>query len=514
MFNESFFPTPNNVIKKMIDPFYSVLSDLSILEPSAGKGNILDYVKTKINSQRNHYKDTNVPDNLYACEIEPELKMILQEKGYKVIGDDFLSYSGTCYFDLILMNPPFNNGDKHLLKAWETLKEGDIVCLLNSETINNPFSESRKLLAKIIKDNNGIIENIGSVFNDAERTTGVQVSIVRLKKKAKESELDFKFESVTKDKNKFGELDENVLKDGVATRDIVGNMMLQYERLREGFVDYMKAIEKIDYYKQSLFSQYFNLETVIEESIKKGKTNNQKFNLFCDETKQGIWNEVLSKLNVQKFMTKAVRDNFQKWGKNQGYMDFTKENVASLVNMLFENSGMIMEKAVIDVFDLFTTYHKENRCYQEGWKTNDKWKVNKKVILPRFISMGYGGYYETYHHYNEFDDIDKVMCYLTGKNYDHFNELEEGKSYEYNARDREKDYKMISLKNAVGRSRIGDTGKTESEFFHLRCYKKGTVHIEFKDKFLWQEFNMRACSGKNWLPEAEQKEWKEKLKKL
>ncbi|MCP4761329.1 MAG: DUF4942 domain-containing protein, partial [archaeon] len=51
-----------------------------------------------------------------------------------------------------------------------------------------------------------------------------------------------------------------------------------------------------------------------------------------------------------------------------------------------------------------------------------------------------------------------------------------------------------------------------SEFFNFRCYKKGTLHLHFKDDWLWEEFNMRACAGKNWLPEAEREKWEEERK--
>ena len=39
------------------------------------------------------------------------------------------------------MNPPFSEGDKHLLKAINIMKNGgQIVCILNAETIKNPYS--------------------------------------------------------------------------------------------------------------------------------------------------------------------------------------------------------------------------------------------------------------------------------------------------------------------------------------------------------------------------------------
>jgi hypothetical protein len=230
------------------------------------------------------------------------------------------------------------------------------------------------------------------------------------------------------------------------------------------------------------------------------------FNRFTDKMKSEIWKVVLSKINIQRFMTDAVRKNFNQFCAAQGAMDFTKENVANLITMIFENKEMILEQAIVDVFDMFTRYHNENRCHIEGWKTNDKWKVNRKIILPNWVRFGeymsasdirqYGDKFKTnYSYHSEYSDIDKVMCYISGKNYDQCHTIYEAL-----------DYRFTQLGNVKGGS---FDGTCESEFFNMRFFKKGTLHIEFKDKHLWQEFNMRACAGKQWLPEAEERKWKE-----
>ncbi|GAB3731674.1 hypothetical protein GCM10027594_13610 [Hymenobacter agri] len=93
------------------------------------------------------------------------------------------------------MNPPFSNGDRHLLKAWDVVAGGgDVVCLLNTETLANPYSETRQLLARLIEDH-GTSEALGAVFTEAERPTNVGVSLVRLHKPAKADRLTFEFSS-------------------------------------------------------------------------------------------------------------------------------------------------------------------------------------------------------------------------------------------------------------------------------------------------------------------------------
>lgn len=492
MFGKEFFPTPKNVIRKMLAPYttgskrHDDYLQLSILEPSAGKGDILDFIK---DNYRQHGCE------LYCMEINPELQFILQEKGYRLLANDFLTYNGDHFFDLIVMNPPFSNGDEHLLHAWQLMEEGDIVCLLNAETIDNPYTERRKLLAKIILDH-GSVERLGQVFSNSENKTNVEVVMIRLTKKSDKKKFDFDFARVTSEGGM--ELNEELLKNRIATNDVIGNMILQYGKLKEYYTEYLRAMEGLSFYSEGLLTQYCNFTEIIQQ----GHGSKQKnYNGFADAMKGQIWQVIIQKLNIQKYMTHKVRSNFAQFCKAQGALDFTKENVAALVQFIFDNRHTILESAIGEVFDIFTQYHKENRCHVEGWKTNDHWKVNRKIILPYWVT--FEGRWEqldsfslSHSRYSEYSDIDKVMCYLSGKNFDECHTI-----------CRALEWKFKKLGNVKAGS---FDGTCESQFFKLRFFKKGTLHIEFKDPWLWEEFNMRACAGKNWLPDGERKAWEKK----
>lgn len=493
MFDFEFFPTPKSIISRMVRP-YKDIHNLTILEPSAGRGAILDYLK----DNNHHYKL-----KLYCCEIDKDLQYQLAEKNYKIISEDFLQYTGDHYFDLILMNPPFSKGADHLLKAWEVLHEGDICCLLNAETIKNPHTEKRKLLAKIIEQN-GTVEYLGDCFKMAENKTDVEVALIRLKKKATGNRLNFTFEQVTNEKEI--KLDEHTFNNPLAVRDVIGNMILQYDKLKENFVEYLRIMEGLKFYAQGLLPERKSIFEIIKSIT--GSNQKERYNDFSDKMKMEIWEVIIDKMGMERYMTYQVRQNFAKFIETQGAMDFTKENVSNLIKTLLLNGQSILQNAITDVFDIFTKYHDENRVYVEGWKTNSKWKVNKRIILPNYVDCSWGNQYqENYHHRNEYSDIDRVMCYITGKRYEDF--TEPIKEYAYDVKDCDKEFKMKSIQQAIRQTRVGDSSLQESEFFFLRSYKKGTLHLEFKDKDLWQEFNMRACSGKRWLPEAEEKEWRE-----
>ena len=203
-----------------------------------------------------------------------------------------------------------------------------------------------------------------------------------------------------------------------------------------------------------------------------------------------IWLHIIEQLKIEKYMTNRVHNDFISKIRDMGNMAINEQNIKKVITAVIQNSGSILEQNVVDVFDLFTKYYKENRCHVKGWKTNDRWKVNKKIILPYYIKF-YDGWETQYHidygRSSEFADIEKCMCYISGKRYENIHHLSD----------------------RIAQVTVGDSSIHTSAFFDFRCYKKGTIHLYFKDEWLWKEFNMRACAGKNWLPEAEKKEWQD-----
>ncbi len=159
-----------------------------ILEPSAGKGNI---IKALINKGYKGSIDFIEPVKEF-CNIVKNIKIgeehvkSLYSHSYEskpkyphYAGRNFLSFETFKLYSLIIMNPPFGNGDKYLLKAINIMQNGGrIVCLLNSETLNNPYSNIRKGLQHKLREYEAKITDLGQAFKYAERKTEVNVSIV------------------------------------------------------------------------------------------------------------------------------------------------------------------------------------------------------------------------------------------------------------------------------------------------------------------------------------------------
>lgn len=164
-----FYPTPKTLLDQIFEGADWKKIE-TVLEPSAGKGDIVEYI---------HQQDSEI--DIDCIEIEENLQHILTGKGYRLVWDNFLTYQTAKRYDLIVMNPPFSNGDEHLLKALKMQKDGGmILCILNAETLKNPWSLRRKELQQKLKLYQADISFLTSPFHNAERSTEVDVAVVKV----------------------------------------------------------------------------------------------------------------------------------------------------------------------------------------------------------------------------------------------------------------------------------------------------------------------------------------------
>ncbi len=232
MFNNTFYPTPETIANKMLEGIDFTFIQ-TVLEPSAGKGDLIAAVQAKNDSNKYSYNHHSI--DIDAVEIDPNLRALLKGNEIRVVHDNFLTMHTSKHYDLIVMNPPFSEGDKHLLKALEMQQNGGrVVCLLNAETIRNPYSNTRKDLVRKLKEYDASIEYVQNAFRDAERKTDVEVAIVKVKipEKKPESKIlqDLRKESVIPEdetESSFG---------GIVVNDVIKAAVQSYEfELKAGF---------------------------------------------------------------------------------------------------------------------------------------------------------------------------------------------------------------------------------------------------------------------------------------
>lgn len=511
MFNEEFYPTPPEVAKRMWQQ--ADCHRKTVLDPSCGKGDLLE----KLNGDFYYtYKDRDgdeigywtKPDNLFGIEIEPELQAIAKSKGVTIIGNDFLTTVIEPRIDVIYMNPPFSNGDEHLLRAWDIIAPGGVVvCLLNEETINNPYTKKRELLKNIVEQH-GEVENWGPCFANAERPTNVNIACVTLSKPAEKSRFEYKADGFQTEQKARFQSEELVEAGGIVKADMLLALERAYGECKTAFGDLLIALSKAESIASTFVEQRgYSLVNVID-IIKEANTNEQRYEIFVNRLRKQAWKYIIDKTKLRDVATSRLRKDFDSFIDEQSNIAFTKENIIAVIEMLYFNRGSYIQKAVSDVFDQMISFDKENKIHWEGWKTNDAYKVNHKVIMPSVVQFEkqYSSNPWSFSYYggtrNFLNDIDIAMCFVSGRNINEVNQLENAIAN--------------CLKRANSRKDVEST-KGCSTFFEFQFYKKGTLHLWFKDKEVWMKFNLIAAAGKMWLPsndiKAQEAEERDRMKK-
>ncbi|MBQ1784622.1 MAG: PLxRFG domain-containing protein [Gammaproteobacteria bacterium] len=150
----------------------------SVLEPSAGKGDMADAAK-------------EAGADVDVIEINGNLRGILEEKGHNVVAHDFMSFETDKRYDVVLMNPPFENGQDmaHTRKAWELVKPGGRLVSILGAGVTFNSSKAHQEFRAWVDEMGGALEKLpeGS-FKGSDQSTGTNAVYLVLDKPEVEAE--------------------------------------------------------------------------------------------------------------------------------------------------------------------------------------------------------------------------------------------------------------------------------------------------------------------------------------
>lgn len=467
MFNSTFYPTPSHLASK-VAWLFNDLDRGYVLDPSAGAGALLDAVKKRYEHEYNRR-----PPKLYAVEIDANLRAILYDKGYPIAGEDFLTYWPVVQFTHILMNPPFDRAEDHLLHAWEILVKGKIACIYPKAALEGKNAKERLVLT-VIEDNGGKVEDIGQPFAKAERPTDVECVIITLEKKPDPtlSGLDFATKNDRPDPD-LADADQEM-----TINSFVGDLLAAYNATIEDTAAYNLARTRIKRHAAPFLSYYDGSKNPIEAADAVDDPF-ERYNLFVELITASAWSAVFHHPSFRRILTKRAREMFDEFLAKQKRVDFNEHNIKALFAALVARQDDLLNAAIGDAFDTMTRWHDENREHVEGWKSNEAYKVKRRCIIPNGVRLSWGKFEVEYSgRRREFDDIDRALCVVTGRNFD----------------------TITTIVKAIEQRPMFQ--EATSTFFDLRWFKKGTVHLTWLDEQVRRDFNIAAARGRGWLPPA------------
>ena len=512
--NPDFYPTPKEVIDRMMMS-ENVIGKV-ILEPSAGSGNIVDWLKGQ------GAKD------VIACENDEHCRKLLAGK-CRLIADDFLTVTAeqVSHVDYIVMNPPFSHGAQHIMHAFEIAPPGcTVIALCNDDNFESGYgwgdrdkSKHKRLLQENI-ELHGYKEYLGEVFKTAERKTDVSVALVKL---FKEGDGDNEWDGYMFDQTDTDMLNANDA-EGLVQYNVIREIVNRFVSAVKMFDDVMAATEKIND-----TARYFDFVTTKDDD---GNEKQKRQDYGCPpirfmavdsstdrstvvtreeykkQLKKYYWHVIFAKLKMGKYETESLRQQMNRFIEKQENVPFTMGNIYKVIDMIVQTHGQRMHKALVEAFEYICGFSAENSTAGETWKTNANYMVNRKFIVP-YMCDGYDWKYTSAYSMarkqvarpylctsgssvQKMYDVTKALCYLTGRDYGTIGAL----PGEYNGVQANWNEWFVW------------------GFFRCKGFKKGTMHFEFLDEDVWLKFNEEVAKTKGWSLPKKGDGWQQSPSKL
>lgn len=539
---QGFYPTPPELAKQLLEGLdFSKIK--SVLEPSAGSGNLIDAVAEKLYLANGYTRYAEYRTNVDAIEIDPALQALLtyswggqyvdklreessqikekwdnEERCYiplseadslrknelesernkrscvtfHLIHDDFLTYGGRTKYDLIVMNPPFADGDAHLLKALAVMQPygGEIRCILNAETIRNPYTNRRKVLIDQLGKYGATVTFTENAFVDAERPTDVEVALISVSLPSPTVNS-----RIWDDMEKANPIQESEVEEctGIAPGTEVEAALRQYQMELDGGLTLIREYKALQPYIRPYVKKpegrWYGDDSMLTLSVGKGNDNLEK--RYVRYVRRKYWHNLLHKDEITGQMTSSLQEKYRDMVEELENYDFSEFNIRKLLTEMNAEMCQGVEDTIMALFQRMTGEHSyypefsKNIHLYNGWKTNQAHKIGQKVILPCngvFSSCSWDrDSMSEYTMNSTISDIEKVLDYLAGDRH----------GCAWNT--------ARHLQIAAQTSQSKDI---PCKYFSVTFYKKGTMHIKFYDNAqpLLERFNIFASQKKGWLP--------------
>lgn len=488
--SDDFYPTPSALAGRM---FAKVKwgKVRNVLEPSAGKGDLLECmarIEPRI-WRRSCFGMEKVRERTDVIECDYNLRLILRGKGYRLIADDFLTFTTDKRYDLIVMNPPFSNGDEHLLHAIDLMQHGgQIVCLLNAETIRNPYTQRRHLLLNKLAEYEAKVEFVRDGFKHAQRKTAVEIAIVYIQIPERKSGASHIFENMKKARGYSFE-------PGEATALIGGGDIRQLIQLHD--LEAKCGISLMEEY--AALTPYLgraaddSTEPLISIAIGRDlyqTISSEAVNRYLKALRAKYWRLFLDQPEIKEKLTSAMAEDYRSKVEDMANYDFTEHNIMQVSYDISRQLVQGVEESIMELFEKFSVKHSyypecsNNIHYYSGWKTNKAHKVGMKVIIPIHGCCCDRSWnrdtLDKYNVYKFISDLERAMNFL----------------------DKGQTEFRCSIDMAIARANAAESNKAEFTFFTATFYKKGTCHIRFKPEaaHIIDRLNIFAARQRSWLP--------------
>ena len=103
--------------------------------------------------------------------------------------------------------------------------------------------------------------------------------------------------------------------------------------------------------------------------------------MYKRELQKHYWHIIFQKLHMEKYATRDLRQQINRFIESQKCVPFTMKNIYKVLNIVVQTNGQRMMKALEEAFDLICSLSAENSTAGEKWKTNANYMINRRFIV-------------------------------------------------------------------------------------------------------------------------------------
>ena len=419
-------------------------------------------------------KKLGLYQQIYCIEGGIEQAEELEKRGFNVIGHNFLMLSHEQLYSAIIINPPLNDAGDYVERAWKTLIHGKVIALVETIRFENPVLSSEVWLKEVVRGHGDRTDLTKSYFPQLDEEAPA-ISMLTLNKSSSQFYLDFMKLGLGED-NEPGGNDYSSAETAIAPVDVIKDLCRKYKGTEHLVDELISVVLRLAIRLQGMrieFGQFYNplamLWHTAPDSTDMNARGASSRQALLKEVKKASWDEVFCKSKLYQLADAKTEAEFRKFQEQNSSLAFSAKNIYSIILEMMGKIDYLKERCIMSVFGTLTA-NAADRKGAKGYRTNSSWKVNKKAILTLWYCDNFCIDWATG---RSLDDIDRAMCHVSGKSIESILTIQKA---------------LKGKRSALG-GEIYNT-RIESEFFILKVYKKGTLHLEFKDDKIWEQFNV------------------------
>lgn len=260
----------------------------------------------------------------------------------------------------------------------------------------------------------------------------------------------------------------------VTKRETIARMLITYDlqvdRVKRAYRSLGDAEKKLE----AVFGKEYSDFSVFPDNA----WHSQDLQQILKKLKCNAWRAIVNRLQVRKFMSvKAWEELDKKLDDPKKMPKLTIQAVADLMATYEQNAMKFLEDAIREVYDGLRPPDGYRGSHYKTNQKNARFEIGSNIILTHTVHQEHGGQFIV----NSRDEqllisLDRIFSHLDGFNI------------------------QAGLKSPlVDAINTTTAGTAETDFFKVKSYKNGNLHLEFKRLDILKKFNAIA-GGANIMP--------------